>query len=193
MKRCHWAQEDPLMQRYHDEEWGTPVYDDDLLFEHLVLDCFQAGLSWKTILNKRENFRNALDQFDYHKIARYDETKVQELLQDSGIVRNQLKIRATIQNAQCFIEVQKEWGSFSKYLWSFTGGKTLRNHYESFRGIPSSSPESDTLSKALKKRGFRFVGTTICYSVMQAVGLVNDHETGCFRHAELNPTQTSVD
>lgn len=177
-KRCAWAGEDALMVRYHDEEWGRPVHDDRVLFEFLILEGAQAGLSWKTVLNKRENYRTALDNFDYRKIAKYDARKVKALLKNEGLIRNRLKINSTILNARAFLAVQKEFGSFDKYIWSFVGGKPKR-----LKGtkIPATTPESDRMSKDLKKRGFKFVGSTICYAFMQACGLVNDHTPGCFR------------
>ena len=174
------------MNKYHDEEWGVPVHDDRKLFEFIVLDGFQAGLSWSTILNKRENFRKAFDNFEPEVIAEYSEGKIETLLQDVGIIRNNLKIRATVNNARIFLEVQKEFGSFDKYIWQFTGGKTKVNHWEHSNEIPASSAESDKMSKDLKKRGFKFVGTTICYAFMQGAGIVNDHMVYCRRYEELN-------
>src|SRR5579863_8495836 len=183
-RRCHWAQSD-LMIRYHDEEWGVPVHDDQLLFEFLILEGAQAGLSWETVLRKRERYREVFDGFDASKIARYDARKVRELLADPGIIRNRLKISSTISNAQAFLEVQREFGSFDAYIWQFTGGKTLRHTRRGPKDVPPRTAESDAMSKALKKRGFRFVGSTICYAFMQAAGMVNDHAVDCFRHAEL--------
>lgn len=180
---CTWPADDPLMIRYHDEEWGVPLHDDQKLFEFLVLEGFQAGLSWRTILHKRENFRNAFDQFDAHKIAAYTEEKIATLMQDAGIVRNRLKIAATIKNAQCFLAVQKEFGSFDAYIWQFTQGKTIHNQWLNQKDLPAKSAESDAMSKDLLKRGFKFVGSTICYAHMQATGMVNDHIVGCPRHA----------
>jgi DNA-3-methyladenine glycosylase I len=179
---CEWPSNDPLMQKYHDEEWGTPVHDDLKLFEFMVLDNFQAGLSWKTILHKRENFKKAFDDFDYRKIARYDQKKIDSLLGDAGIIRNQSKIRATINNARCFLEVQKEFGSFDSYIWQFTKWRTVHNHWKTLKEIPSRSDESDAMSRDLIRRGFKFVGTTICYAFMQASGMVNDHLVTCFRY-----------
>lgn len=173
------------MAAYHDEEWGVPVHDDRLLFEFLILEGAQAGLSWSTILNKRENFRRAFDNFDARKIARYDARKVKALLSDPGIVRNRLKIAATIQNAKAFLAVQKEFGSFDAYIWQFVDGKPIQNCRKSMREVPASTPESDAMSKDLLKRGFKFVGSTICYAYMQAVGMVNDHLTDCFRHRQI--------
>lgn len=178
-KRCHWATS-PLMIEYHDREWGVPVHDDRVLFEFLILEGAQAGLSWETILKKRENYRAAFDRFDARKIAAYDRAKIRELLGNAGIVRNRLKIEATISNAQAFLAVQQEFGTFDRYIWQFVGGKPKRNSRSS-RRLPSRTPESDVMSKDLKKRGFRFVGTTICYAFMQAVGMVDDHATECFR------------
>jgi len=183
--RCAWARH-PLEISYHDTEWAKPVHNDQLLFEYLVLDAFQAGLSWLTILKKRENFRKALDGFNYKKIARYDENKIQQLLQDEGIVRNKLKVRGTVKNALAFIKIQDEFGTFDKYIWQFTGGKTIVNQRKNIGEIPSSTTHSDAMSKDLKKRGFTFVGTTICYAFMQAAGMINDHETACFRYANLS-------
>jgi DNA-3-methyladenine glycosylase I len=185
MKRCTWCGTDPLYIEYHDNEWGKPVYDDETLFEFLILETFQAGLSWITILRKRENFRKAFDNFDYKKIARYQEDKYDELLQDAGIIRNKLKIRATIINAQLFMDVQKEFGSFSKYIWSFINGKPIKNNFKNMKEIPATTELSDQLSKDLKKRGFKFVGSTVIYAHMQATGMVNDHTTDCFRYDEV--------
>jgi DNA-3-methyladenine glycosylase I len=179
-RRCHWAQSD-LMIRYHDEEWGVPVHDDRTLFEFLILEGAQAGLSWETVLRKRERYREVFDGFDAAKIARYNAKKVRALLADPGIIRNRLKISATISNAQAFLEVQREFGSFDKYLWQFTGGKTLKRMKRGMKDLPASTAESDAMSKDLKKRGFRFVGSTICYALMQATGMVNDHVRQCFR------------
>ena len=183
--RCTWCGNDPLYVDYHDTEWGVPVYDDDTLFEFLILETFQAGLSWITILRKRENFRKAFDNFDYKKIATYDEAKYDSLLQDAGIIRNKLKIKATITNAQNFMEVQQEFGSFSKYIWAFTNGKPIKNTCMNMSDVPATSEISDKLSKDLKKRGFKFVGSTVIYAHMQATGMVNDHTTDCFRYNEV--------
>lgn len=183
--RCAWCGNDPLYTAYHDTEWGVPLYDDASLFEFLILETFQAGLSWITILRKRENFRKAFDNFDYKKIAAYDENKYQELLQDAGIIRNKLKIRATISNAKAFMNVQQEFGSFSKYIWSFTGGKPIQNAYKTLDEVPAMTTLSDSVSKDLKQRGFKFVGSTVIYAHMQATGMVNDHVTDCFRYQEL--------
>jgi len=186
--RCGWCGTDPLYMAYHDNEWGVPAYDDAKLFEFLILETFQAGLSWITVLRKRENFRSAFDKFDYKKIALYNEEKYESLLQDAGIIRNKLKIKATISNAKAFIAIQKEFGSFSKYIWKFTGGKPLINSFESLNDIPAKTALSDTLSKDLKKRGFKFVGSTVIYAHMQATGMVNDHIKSCFRHQEVIKT-----
>ncbi len=184
-KRCEWAGTDPLYIAYHDEEWGVPVYEDAKLFEFLILETFQAGLSWITVLRKRENFRRAFDNFDYKQIAEYDETKQDILLQDAGIIRNRLKIKATITNAQSFIQIQKEFGSFSKYIWDFVSQKPINNSWKTINEVPANTSLSDALSKDLKKRGFKFVGTTVVYAHMQATGMVNDHTTDCFRHEEV--------
>lgn len=183
--RCAWPAKDPLYVEYHDSEWGVPVYDDDKLFEFLILETFQAGLSWITVLRKRENFRKAFDKFDYNKIVNYDENKFEELLNNAGIIRNKLKIRATISNAQAFINIQKEFGSFSKYIWGFVNHKPINNKWKSMEEIPATTEISDKLSKDLKKREFKFVGSTVVYAHMQATGMVNDHVTGCFRHQEV--------
>lgn len=183
--RCPWTGNDELMIRYHDQEWGVPVFDDRKLFEFLVLDGFQAGLSWACVLHKRENFRQALDDFDAEKIAKYDSKKIESLLQDSGLIRNRLKVNAAVTNAVAFLKIQEEFGSFSDYIWQFTGGKTIMNNWNSADEVPTHSPESDLMSKNLRARGFKFVGTVICYAFMQAAGMVNDHLTGCFRHSAL--------
>ncbi|WP_417786082.1 DNA-3-methyladenine glycosylase I [Tenacibaculum sp.] len=184
-KRCFWVNNDPLYIEYHDNEWGVPVYDDDKLFEFLILETFQAGLSWITVLKKRENFRKAFDNFDYKKIAKYSENKYEELLQDAGIIRNKLKIKATITNAQAFMKVQEEFGTFSKYIWDFTNGKQIINKFEKREEVPATTELSDAISKDLKKRGFKFVGSTVIYAHMQATGMVNDHTTDCFRYHEV--------
>lgn len=184
--RCEWAPaNDPLYIEYHDKEWGVPAHDDRLLFEMLILEGAQAGLSWATILNKRENYRKAFDNFDATRIARYGDKKVAELLSNEGIVRNRLKIAATIQNAKAFLDVQKEFGSFNAYIWQFVGGKPKINAWKSLKELPAKTAESDAVSKDLKKRGFKFVGSTICYAFMQAVGMVNDHAVDCFRYEEV--------
>ena len=179
--RCAWCEKDDLYRNYHDNEWGNPVYDDETIFEFLVLETFQAGLSWYTILKKRENFRKAFDNFDYKKIVKYDEDKIQELLQDEGIIRNKLKVRGTVSNAVAFIKVQEEFGCFSKYIWGFTGGKPIDNQPKVLLDIQATSAISDALSKDLKKRGFKFVGSTVVYAHMQATGMVNDHVETCWR------------
>lgn len=184
MNRCAWPKTE-LDIAYHDTEWGVPVHDDRKLFEFLILEGAQAGLSWSTILKKRGHYRRAFDHFDAKKISRYDARKVRSLLADPGIVRNRLKIAAAIQNAKCFLEVQREFGSFDKYLWGFVGGKPVRNRRKSLQEIPARSPESDAMSRDLLRRGFKFVGSTICYAFMQAVGMVNDHTLDCFRHGEF--------
>lgn len=183
--RCGWCIGDPLYEAYHDEEWGVPVTDDETLFEFLVLESFQAGLSWITILKKRENFKKVFHQFDYHKIARYGQSKIDSLLQDPGIVRNKLKVNATITNAQAFLQVQKEFGSFSEYIWGFVNGKPIKNAFQNYKDAPAKTALSDKISKDLKKRGFKFVGSTIVYAFMQATGMVNDHEVGCFRYDQV--------
>jgi DNA-3-methyladenine glycosylase I len=179
--RCTWPSNE-LAIRYHDEEWGRPVHDDRVFFEFLVLEGAQAGLSWDTILKKRENYRRAFDGFDPKKIAKYDKRKVAALMADEGLVRNRLKIEATISNAKAFLEIQREFGTFDKYVWQFVGRKPIVNQWTGLKQLPASTPESDALSKDLRKRGFRFVGTTIIYAFMQATGMVNDHTTGCFRY-----------
>ncbi len=183
--RCGWCKGDALYEAYHDEEWGVPVKDDAKLFEFLILETFQAGLSWITILRKRENFRKALDNFDYKKITTYDQEKINTLLKDAGIIRNKLKINATITNAQAFIKVQEEFGNFSKYIWSFTDGKPIKNKVKNYKEAPPTTALSDAISKDLKKRGFKFVGSTVVYAHMQATGMVNDHEVNCFRYHEV--------
>ena len=183
--KCGWCVGDELYEAYHDQEWGNPVYDDATLFEFLILETFQAGLSWITVLRKRNNFFDAFNQFDYKKIANYNEDKVQELLQNAGIIRNKLKIRATITNAKLFMDIQKEYGSFSKYIWAFVDGKPIKNALKNYKTGPANTPLSDALSKDLKKRGFKFVGSTVIYAFMQAVGMINDHEVGCFRYQEV--------
>ncbi len=185
-QRCGWCKGDALYEQYHDIEWGVPVKDDAILFEFLVLETFQAGLSWITILRKRENFRTAFDQFDYKKIAHYNQDKIDGLLQNTGIVRNKLKVRATVSNAQLFMKVQEEFGSFSKYIWGFIDGKPIQNKVRNYKEAPPITAISDTISKDLKKRGFKFVGSTVMYAYMQAVGMVNDHEMDCFRYDEIH-------
>jgi len=183
--KCGWCVGDALYEAYHDQEWGVPVYDDATIFEFLILETFQAGLSWITILRKRENFRAAFDNFDYKKIATYNQDKIDILLQDAGIIRNKLKVLATITNAQQFMSIQKEFGSFSKYIWGFVGSKPIKNKLKKYKEAPATTALSDALSKDLKKRGFKFVGSTVMYAHMQATGMVNDHEVGCFRYEEV--------
>jgi len=178
--RCAWCEKDDLYRKYHDEEWGKPVYDDATLFEFLILETFQAGLSWYTILTKRENFRKAFDNFDYKKIAQYSEDKIQELLLDAGIIRNKLKVYSAVSNAIAFMKIQEEFGSFSKYIWGFVDGKPIDNNLESLKDVPATTPLSDAISKDLKKRGFKFVGSTVVYAHMQATGMVNDHIANCW-------------
>jgi len=185
MKRCDWANRSELEQSYHDHEWGVEIHDDRTLFEFLVLEGAQAGLSWSTILRKREGYRRAFDNFDARKISQYSENTVSRLLTNSEIIRNRLKINATITNARAFLQVQKEFGSFDRYIWQFVNGKPTQNSWRKMTDIPSSTPESDAMSKDLKKRGFKFIGATICYAFMQAVGMVNDHVVDCFRYKEL--------
>ncbi len=185
MKRCCWCEGDPLDTQYHDTEWGVPVFDDRKLFEFLILEGAQAGLSWRTILHKRENYRAAFDQFDPQIIANYDDSKISALLDNPGIVRNKLKVRSAVTNAQAFLKLEEEFGSFSDYLWDFVAHEPIINHWRHMNEVPASTPESDELSKSLKRHGFKFVGTTICYAYMQAVGLVNDHLVDCFRHEQL--------
>jgi DNA-3-methyladenine glycosylase I len=182
--RCPWVQS-PISIRYHDEEWGVPVHDDNRLFEFLILEGAQAGLSWETILNKRDNYRAAFDNFDPHKVARYDRHKLAQLMKNPGIVRNRLKIASAVQNARAFLRVQKEFGSFDRYIWQLVGNVPRVNSWQSSNRIPARTAESDAMSKDLKKRGFTFVGSTICYAFMQAVGMVNDHVVSCFRYSEL--------
>ena len=184
VKRCKWCENDPLYIKYHDTQWGVPVYDDTKIFEFLLLETFQAGLSWITILRKRENFCKAFDNFNYQKIANYSDEKLSELKLDSGIIRNTLKIKSSKTNAIAFMEVQKEFGSFSKYLWGFVDGKPVQNNFISMSEMPANTPLSDKISKDLKSRGFKFVGSTIVYAHMQAMGMVNDHTIDCFRHDE---------
>jgi DNA-3-methyladenine glycosylase I len=182
---CSWPSDDPLMIEYHDKEWGVPIHDDRKLFEFMVLDAFQAGLSWKTILHRRDGFRKAFDNFDPVKIAEYDEGKIRQLMNDPSIIRNQSKIRSTVGNAIAFLEIQHEFGTFDAYIWQFTRNKPLNHHLKSLGEMPVTSPESDAMSKDLKKRGFRFAGSTICYAFMQAAGMINDHLVHCFRNNEI--------
>ena len=183
MQRCSWPKTE-LDIAYHDNEWGLPVHDDRVLFEFLILEGAQAGLSWSTILNKRKNYRRVFNRFDPRKVARYDVAKIRSLLRDPGIVRNRLKIKAAVQNARAFLAIQKEFGSFDAYIWRFVGGNPIINQRRTLKGIPARTEESDAMSKDLLRRGFKFVGSTICYAFMQAVGMVNDHQVDCFRHAE---------
>ena len=187
--RCSWCGDDPLYVEYHDTEWGVPVYADHVLFEYLLLETFQAGLSWITILRKRQNFAQAFDNFDYQKIALYDERKCEDLIQNKGIIRNKLKIKSAIGNANSFIAIQKEFGSFSAYIWNFTNNESLNNNHQSVHEIPASTKLSEEISKDLKKRGFKFVGATVVYAFMQAIGMVNDHVKTCFRYKELVQNQ----
>ncbi len=184
-KRCGWCEGDDLYEAYHDEEWGVPLYEDDRLFEFLILETFQAGLSWITILRKRENFRKAFDNFDFKKIANYSEEKIAELMQDGGIIRNKLKINASVANARAYMEVQQEFGSFSKYIWSFVDHSPIQSGLSSYKEAPAQTELSQKISKDLKRRGFKFVGPTVVYAHMQATGMVNDHEVSCFRHKEV--------
>ena len=183
--KCGWCVGDDLYEAYHDEEWGVPVFDDATLFEFLILETFQAGLSWITILRKRENFRKAFDHFDYKKIAKYDQKKIDSLLKDAGIIRNKLKVNATVSNAKAFMDIQEEFGSFSKYIWAFVDEKPIKNTLKNYKDAPANTALSDALSKDLKKRGFKFVGSTVIYAHMQATGMVNDHEINCFRYNEV--------
>ncbi len=180
-ERCAWGQSPEIYQKYHDEEWGVPLHDDQKLFEMLILEGVQAGLSWLTVLNKRENYRKAFDNFDPKKIAKYSEAKKAKLKENAGIIRNKLKINAAVVNANCYLEVVKEFGSFDKYIWQFVDGQPIINHFKTMEEVPVSTPESDAMTKDLKKRGFKFVGTTICYAYMQATGMVNDHVMTCWK------------
>ncbi|CAA0153419.1 DNA-3-methyladenine glycosylase I [Tenacibaculum maritimum] len=184
-KRCFWVSDDSLYVEYHDVEWGVPTFDDAKLFEFLILETFQAGLSWITILKKRQNFKKAFDDFDYKKIANYTDEEYERLIQDPGIIRNKLKVKSAITNARLFMEVQKEFGSFSKFFWSYTNGKPIVNKFARKEDVPATTPLSDKISKDLKKRGFKFVGSTVIYAYMQSMGMVNDHTTDCFRHHEV--------
>ncbi len=183
--RCGWSQGSELMINYHDTEWGLPLHNDRKLFEFLVLDCFQAGLSWEIVLKKRESFRSAFDDFNPELISKYSRRKIQSLLKDPGIIRNRLKVESAVSNAAIFLKLQEEFGSFDTYIWRFTEGKTIVNSWKRLSEIPANTPVSDTMSRELKKRGFRFAGSTICYAFMQAAGMVNDHVVGCFRYREL--------
>lgn len=184
IKRCPWPANDRLYQNYHDKEWGVPIHNDKKLFEFLLLEGFQAGLSWRTILYKRQNFRKAFDNFDFNKVAKYDKRKINSLMEDAGIIRNQLKINSAVSNAKAFISVRKEFGTFDKYIWGFVEGKPIKNKFKSLKELPARTELSDLISIDLKKRGFKFVGSTIVYAHMQATGMVNDHLTNCFRYNE---------
>ncbi len=186
MTKCSWALSSESEEKYHDEEWGVPVHDDRLLLEFLILEGAQAGLSWSTILNKREGYRKAFDHFEANKIAQYEQGKIQQLLNNPEIVRNKLKVNAAIVNAKAFLEIQLEYGSFDQYIWQFVEGKTRQNNWQKLRDVPVSTVESEKMSKSLKQQGFKFVGPTICYAYMQAVGMVNDHTSECFRHSQLS-------
>lgn len=185
-QRCGWCKGDSLYQKYHDTEWGVPVRDDQKLFEFLTLETFQAGLSWITVLRKRENFRIAFDDFNYNKVAKYDDSKFQELILNKGIIRNKLKIKAAITNAQAFIKIREEFGSFSNYIWDFVDGQPIKNQFKNYKKLPANTLLSDIISKDLKCRGFKFVGSTVVYAHMQATGMVNDHELSCFRYKEVS-------
>jgi len=192
VKRCKWAGSDPLYQRYHDKEWGVPVHSDRKLFEFIILEGAQAGLSWITVLKKRQAYREAFDKFDYNRIAKYNERKVKQLLNNPGIIRNQLKVRSAIKNAKAFIEIRKEFGTFNKYIWQFVDNKPVQSRWKSMKELPATSALSDEISKDLKNRGFNFVGSTIIYAYMQATGMVNDHTTDCFRYKEVKALGTSL-
>lgn len=183
--RCPWPNDDKLYQEYHDKEWGVPIHNDKKLFEFLLLEGFQAGLSWRTILYKRQNFRKAFDNFDFNKVAKYDKRKINSLMNDAGIIRNKLKIESAVKNAKAFIAVRKEFGTFDKYIWRFVNGTPIKNNFKSLKELPARTGLSDLISKDLKKRGFNFVGSTIIYAHMQATGMVNDHLNNCFRHSDL--------
>lgn len=185
VRRCNWSVSDPIYIKYHDKEWGVPVHNDRKLFEMIVLDGAQAGLSWLTILKKRENYRKAFDNFDPKKVAKYDKRKISQLLKNEGIIRNKLKVESAVTNAKAFLKVKEEFGTFDKYIWKFVDGKTKVNSWKTLKHIPATSKESDAMSKDLKVRGFKFVGSTICYAFMQAAGMVNDHTVDCFRYKEL--------
>ena len=184
-QRCPWPSDDKLTIKYHDKEWGVPLHNDRKLFEFLILEGFQAGLSWRTILHKRENFRKAFDNFDFNKVAKYDRRKINSLLKNEGIIRNKLKIEGAITNAKAFLQIRKEFGTFDKYIWNFLNGKTIQNKFKSLKELPAKTNLSDKISDDLKKRGFKFVGSTIVYAHMQATGMLNDHIVSCFRHKEI--------
>ena len=192
MNRCEWAAKSLLETKYHDEQWGVPVHDDRLLFEMLILEGAQAGLSWSTILQKRDGYLEAFDNFDPVKVSKYSDDKIEQLLQNPGIIRNRLKINAAVTNAKCFLKTQKEVGSFDRYIWSFVGGKSINNRWKKQSDIPATSPESIEMSNSLKKHGYKFVGPTICYAYMQSTGMVNDHVVACFRHAEVKDLQKTI-
>jgi len=192
-KRCKWTGQDPLMQDYHDNEWGIALNDDKKWFEFLVLDTFQAGLSWRTILHKREGFRKCFYKFDVQKVAQIESLELEKLCQNKEIIRNRLKIKATISNAKAFIKIQQEFGSFNQYIWRFTNGKTIHNSFKELSEIPATTPLSDKMSKELKGKGFKFVGSTICYAFMQASGIVNDHTVDCFRYQQINKENNLLD
>ena len=185
MKKCDWALSSDSEEKYHDQEWGVPVHDDRLLFEFLILEGAQAGLSWSTILNKRQGYRKAFDNFDAEKIVQYDQEKVQQLLNNPEIIRNKLKVNAAINNAKAFLKIQQQYGSFDHYIWQFVNGESIQNNWQQFNQIPVTTKESEHMSKSLKQDGFKFVGATICYAYMQAVGMVNDHTVDCFRHKQV--------
>jgi len=187
--RCPWCGEDPVYLKYHDEEWGVPVHDDQRLYEKIVLEGAQAGLSWITILKRRENYRTAFDQFDVETVAAYTEENVERLMNDAGIIRNRMKINSAINNAKRVLEIQKEHGSLDAFLWSFVGRKTISNHWKTMSAVPATTPESDAMGKALKKAGFTLIGSTTCYAMMQSVGMVNDHTVDCYRHREVNDNE----
>jgi len=193
MKKCSWALSSKAEEKYHDEEWGVPVHDDRLLFEFLILEGAQAGLSWSTILNKRQAYRLAFDNFNAEKIALYDQAKIQQLLTNPGIVRNKLKVNAAVINARAFLTIQQKFASFDRYIWQFVKGQSKQNHWTEFKQLPVSTPQSEAMSKDLKQQGFKFVGPTICYAYMQAVGMVNDHTTDCFRHKQLTHYSLSLE
>ncbi|MFO7526285.1 MAG: DNA-3-methyladenine glycosylase I [Ignavibacteriaceae bacterium] len=184
--RCPWPSDDKLMIKYHDKEWGVPLHDDKKLFEFLILEGFQAGLSWRTVLYKRENFRKAFDNFDFNKVAKYDKRKINSLLKDEGIIRNKLKVEGAVKNAKAFLQIRKEFGTFDKYIWGFIKGKPIQNKFKSLKELPARTELSDLISKDMKKRGFTFVGSTIIYAHMQATGMVNDHLLSCFRYKDVN-------
>jgi len=186
LKRCVWGNVTPLMQEYHDKEWGVPVYNDRKIFEFLTLEAAQAGLSWSTVLNKRENYRKNFERFDPKKVAKFSKVRIEKLLKDPGIIRNRLKVEAAVNNAKCFLRIQKEYGTFSKYIWSFVGGKPIQNKWKKMSDLPAVTKEAEELSKDLKLRGFKFIGPTIIYAHMQAAGMVNDHTVDCFRYRQVN-------